>query len=280
MSDSEPSTSSEAPEPASVYAAPLSKWQRSAATSIGLALTGVGVTSVFLGKGQAGGVALILTGVVFLIIAVIGLSVHRVRLRDMELYFGVRRVQQVGEVASRLPPGDAMRLMQILRESKEGDAYPDLSLVLIDTLLFEARVRDAVMSVLEDGERGTAHPDADVGEPLLHVLQPDGIRIGLFAMFAPSAAGTLTAEYDDQFVSVLPGTGSDAVILITCVRDRGYLAALADKIQQRTATPVAIEYWRPHDESRPLRASIDRLSAAARATRTAPPLPSQSPGRS
>ncbi|MFI1331817.1 hypothetical protein ACH4U7_17060, partial [Streptomyces sp. NPDC020845] len=270
MSNSEASTSNGEPTPDTPYAAPLSKRQRIAATAIGLSLTGGGVASIFLGKSQAGSVVLVLGGVAFLIVAVIGMSVHRVRLKDVELYFGIRRTQQISEVASRLPHVDALRLMQILSETKDGDPYADPLLLLIDSLLFEARVRDAVISALKEGEHAETHPEADIGEPLLHVSRPDGIRIGVFAMFAPSEAGSLTAEFDDEFVDVLPRTGSHAVILITCVRDRGYLAALSDKIQQEAGLPVAIEYWRPRGEGRSLRSSIDRLSEAARAARTVP----------
>jgi hypothetical protein len=237
----------------------------------GVALTGVGVAFVFLGKGDAGSVTLILGGVVFLIVAVIGMSLHRVRLRDIELYFGVRRARQVSEVAGRLPQGDAARLMRILADTTAGGGYTDSLLVLVDSLLFEARVRDAVFSALKEGERAEPHGEADIGEPLLHVTGPEGIRIGVFAMFAPSEHGSLTADFDDEFLDILPRTGSDAVVLITCVRDQGYLAALSDRIEREIGVPVAIDQWRPRGESRSLRPSLDRLADTVRAAQAVHP---------
>ncbi|GAA3883343.1 hypothetical protein [Streptomyces sedi] len=191
-------------------------------------------------------------------------------MKDIELYFGIRRARQVSEVAGRVPNGDAARLMQLLTDTASGD-YTDPLLVLVDTLLFEARVRDAVSLSLKDGERAEPHPEADIGEPLLHVTGPEGTRIGVFAMFAPSEHGSLTAEFDDEFLDILPRTGSDAVILITCVRDPGYLAALSDRIQREAGLPVAIDEWRPRGESRSLRPSLDRLADTVRATAVVEP---------
>ncbi|OIJ69196.1 hypothetical protein WN71_003820 [Streptomyces mangrovisoli] len=259
----------------------MNKWQRLGATLIGLALAAGGVVSVFLGKSGAGSVALVLGGVTFLIIAVIGLSLHRVRIRDVELYFGVRRARQVGAMAGRLPPGDAARLVQMLTETNDGDDQRDRLLVLADWLLFEIRVRDTTIASLADGERVIPHPvGIGTGEPLLKVLRPDGTRIGIFAMFSPTDTGRLTEAFDDEFLDVLPRTGTDAVILITCVRDEGYLAALSDRIRRETGLPTAIDEWRPRGESRSLRPSIERLSEAVRAGGGDPPqVPPPSRGR-
>ncbi|GAA3883334.1 hypothetical protein [Streptomyces sedi] len=79
MSDTESVASGEEPNIDASYAAPLGRWERAAASGFGVVLTGVGVASVFLGKGDAGSVTLVLGGVAFLIVAVIGMSLHRVR---------------------------------------------------------------------------------------------------------------------------------------------------------------------------------------------------------
>lgn len=275
MSNTDSSASDVQPDPDSAFAAPLDKWQRIAAATIGLLLTVGGAVSVFRGKSQAGSVALLLGGLAFLLIAVIGQSVHRVRFKEMEVFFGIRQREQVSDLASRLPHGDAVRLMQLLQETTRGTSYAEHLLTLVDSLLFEARVRDAVTESLGEAERAEVHPEADVGEPLLHVVRPDGARLGIFAMFAPSESGTLPTEFDDDFMEVLPTTGCDAVILITCVRDGGYLAALAERIRQETGLPVAIESWRPKGEARSLRPSIDRLGGEIRATDAVPPAQSR-----
>lgn len=258
------------PEPDSPHAVPLGKWQRIAATAIGLSLTGGGVASIFLAKGEAGSVALLLGGLIFLIIAVIGMSVHRVRFQEMELFFGIRQRERITDLASRLPHNDAVRLMQLLQETNDGAPYTEPLLTLIDSLFFEARVRDTVIGTLDEVEQVEMHPEAGIGEPLLHVVRPDGMRIGVFAMFAPSENGSLTAEFDDEFIDILPRTGCDAVILITCVRDRGYIAALAERIRQEAGLPVTIEEWRPRGEARPLRPSIDQLCDEVRTVGAVP----------
>ncbi len=198
---------------------------------------------------------------------------QRVKLKELEIHFVIRRTRQVRKLAGQLPPGEATRLLSILTETKDGSAYDDELLVLIDSLLFEARVRDAIVSDLRQGEHVEPHPEADIGEPLLHLSHADGIRIGIFAMFAPSEEGQLSAEFDDEFIDVLPNTGTDALILISCVRDRGYLAALSARIQRELGLPVTIEHWRPRGQRRSLRSSINRLSDASRATRTVTPPP-------
>lgn len=275
MSNTDTSASDGKPDPDSVFAAPLGKWQRTAAATIGLLLTVGGAVSVFRGKSQAGSVALLLGGLAFLLIAVIGQSVHRVRFKEMELFFGIRQREQASDLASRLPHSEAIRLMRHLQETTSGTSYVEHLLALVDSLLFEARVRDAVTESLGESERAEVHPEADIGEPLLHVVRPDGARLGVFAMFAPSESGTLPTEFDDDFMEVLPTTGCDAVILITCVRDSGYLAALAERIRQEAGLPVAIESWRPKGEARSLRPSIDHLGDEIRATDALPPTQSR-----
>ncbi|MER7129444.1 hypothetical protein [Streptosporangium saharense] len=58
MPNSDPGAPDVQPELDSPHAVPLGKWQRIAATTIGLSLTGGGMVSIFLAKGEAGSVAL------------------------------------------------------------------------------------------------------------------------------------------------------------------------------------------------------------------------------
>lgn len=81
MSNTDSSASDVQPDPDSAFAAPLDKWQRIAAATIGLLLTVGGAVSVFRGKSQAGSVALLLGGLAFLLIAVIGGAPRRAPLR-------------------------------------------------------------------------------------------------------------------------------------------------------------------------------------------------------
>jgi hypothetical protein len=254
---------------------PLARGQRIAAAVIGTVLAGGGSVSVFVGDNQAGSVTLLLGGALFLLIAVSGMPILGAKLRDFELHLAVRRARQVRDVASRLPDEEAERLLQVLEDAK-GSNYEEPLLVLIDSLLFEARVTNAVVCAVQDGERAEPHPEAGIGDPLIvHESTTRDLRIGVFAMFAPSEDGTLTSAFRDQFTARFSDAGCDAAILITCVRDRGDLAALASRVRE-LGSLVLVERWSLRDGGSSLRPAIDQLSAELRGLRAN--LPQQAQG--
>ncbi|MFC4529288.1 hypothetical protein [Sphaerisporangium dianthi] len=266
MSETEVSSLSKSTESHLLEPIPLRRGQRLGASVIGMVLTGAGLASVFLSENQIGSGVLLHTGAAFLLIAVSGMPILGAKFQDFEVRMAWHWRRSAAALASRLPSDEARRLFSIIDASAPA-AYPDSMLTLIDSLLFEARVRDAVIAALKDGERIEVHPEADIGEPLAELIsERDDVRIGVYAMFAPTENGTLAEDFTTRFVRQVPRSGCDALIMITCVPDKEDLAKLAARIEKETGTPVAVEQWEPAGTARPLRVAIEHLAAATKAT--------------
>ncbi|MFF4252177.1 hypothetical protein ACFY1L_13295 [Streptomyces sp. NPDC001663] len=251
---------------------PLTKRQQQAAGAIGGVLAVSGVVAVFTGGNQAGSVAMLVVGALFLLVAVSGMPVVGARIRDFELRLAERRVRALTRAAGRLPDAEANRLKGII-DAVHGDPFTgdDALLALIESLLFEARVRDGVVADALAGERVEPHPEAEVGEPLVVLESPDrAVRIGVFALYARSVPREFPAELVDEFMGRLAGTDCHAVILVTAMRDNGGFGALAAGIRA-AGLPVSVEDWRPVGEPRPLRSAIERLTSEVLAHRAALP---------
>jgi hypothetical protein len=249
---------------------PLTRRQQQAAGAVGGALTAGGVVAVFTGGNQAGSVAMLVVGALFLLVAVSGMPVVGAKIRDFELRLAERRVRALTRVADRLPDVEAKRLKAII-DAVHGGPFTgdDALLTLIESLLFEARVRDGVVADVEAGERVEPHPEAEVGEPLVVHESPDrAVRIGVFALYARSVPRAFPPEVVDQFMERLAGTDCHAVILVTAMRDTGGFGALAARIRA-AGRPVSVEDWRPLGEPRPLRPAIERLTSEVLARRSA-----------
>lgn len=243
---------------------PLSQKQRVAATVVGAVLVAAGGVSVFLADNQAGSVALLLVGAAFLLIALSGMPMLGTKVKDFELNLAWRWRQTVREVANRLSIAEGRQLLLDM-DLMSPHAYSKPLTALIDFLGLMGHVRDAVIAVLEDGDHIEARRSPVIGDPLVEWLPAQrDVRIGVYAMFAPSDPGTISSAFSDQFVRQLPHTGCAALIMITCVRDPGDLAALAARITQEVGLPVAVEEWATSGKGRPLRPAIDRLVTEVR----------------
>ncbi|MEU1275845.1 hypothetical protein [Streptomyces sp. NPDC005799] len=246
---------------------PLTRRQRQVAGGVGGALAAAGVAAVFTGGNQAGSVAMLAAGALFLLIAVSGMPIVGAKLRDFELHLAVRRNEAVDRTAARLPEGEAQRLREII-ESAYGDSEEPL-LELIEMLLLETRVRDGLAGDLQPGELVEPHPEAGIGEPLVvHVSADRHVRIGVFSMYARTCPRQYPAAFVTEFLERLTATGCDAVVFVTAVRDNGAFGSLADRIRS-LGVPVSVEDWRPLGEPRPLRPAIERLASEVLARRPA-----------
>ncbi|WP_405558554.1 hypothetical protein [Streptomyces sp. NBC_01171] len=257
---------------------PLTVRQRAAAVAIGALLAGAGGVAVFISKNQAGSGILLLAGAVFLLVAVSGMPLLGARFQEFEVRLAWRRRQSALQTAARLPTEESRRLLEIINEVHPGSTA-DPFLTLIESLLFEGRVKDAVIASAEQGERIESHPAADVGEPLIDWVSRSGdARIGIFAMFVTTDTVDVPQALSDQFLRRLRHSGCDALIWITCARDEGDLPVLADQVLRELDLPVAIEVWAPGDSHQLLRPTIDRLSAQVNASATRARAPHQTRG--
>ncbi|MGI5454465.1 hypothetical protein ACQEWB_15070 [Streptomyces sp. CA-249302] len=244
---------------------PLTRRQQQAAAGIGGVLAVSGIAAVFTGGNQAGSVALLVGGALFLLVAVSGMPIVGAKLRDFELHLAVRRNEAVRRTASRLPDAEADRFLEII-ESAYGSSEEPL-LELIEMLLLDIRVRDGLVSDLEPGERVEPHPEAGIGEPLVVHVSADGeVRIGVFSMYARTCPTEYPAAFAAEFLERIRATGCDAFVFVTAVRDNGAFGSLAAQVRAQ-GRPVSVEDWRPLGEPRPLRPAIERLTSEVLARR-------------
>lgn len=215
-------------------------------------LLALGGLAVFIADNQAGSVALLLVGGVFLLYGVNGMPLVSARLMDVEFQMSVRLRRAVRDLAARLP-NDEARLVLSTIEDASSTKYGEPLVALIDVLLLEARLRDAAMLT---GEKVVPGDSPGTGDPLLEVVLPGDVRVGLYAMFAPTENGTLTPAFTEAFLARFPAN-VQGVLLITCVPDGGDLAALADRIP----APAVVVRAGPAGQIPPLGPFLDQFRA-------------------
>lgn len=235
---------------------PLSLRERIIATAVGSGLLVVGAFAVFGSGNQAGSVALLLAGAVFTLFGVNGMPLAGAKVKDFELQMPVRLRRAVRDLAAHLPHDEA-RLVLSTIEQASREKYAESVVTLIDVLLFEARVRDAAILT---GERVVPRISPGVGDPLLDVVLSKDMRIGVFAMFAPTEHGSLKPKFTKAFLARLPAAGVQGVVLITCVPDSGDLAALAGQ----APVPAVTVRTGPTGEIPPLGPFLDRFRSPMR----------------
>ncbi|BCB92095.1 hypothetical protein [Phytohabitans suffuscus] len=230
---------------------PLSMWERIIATVAGGVLLTLGALAVFVSANQAGSAALLLVGAVFVLFGVNGTPLLSGKLMEFEFQMAARLRRAVRDVAARLPDDEARLVLSTIEEASPKK-YAEPLVALIDVLLFEARVRDAAMLT---GERVVPRANPGTGEPLLDVVLSGDVRVGVFAMFAPSEHGLLTPEFNEAFLARLPAAGVQGVLLVTCVPG----VADLDRLAERVPVPAVVVHSGPAGQLPPLGPFLDRL---------------------
>jgi hypothetical protein len=235
-------------------AIPLSLWERIIAMTVGGVLLVVGGFAVFGSTNQAGSVVLLLVGAAFALFGINGMPLIAAKVKDFELQMPARLRRAVRDLAAHLPHDEA-RLVLSTIEQASATTYPERVITLIDVLLFEARVRDAA---IQTGERVVPRISPGIGDPLLDIVLSNDVRIGIFAMFAPTEHGSLTPEFTEAFLAQLPAADVQGILLVTCVPDSGDLAALA----KRASVPAVAVRTGPTGEIPPLGPFLDRFRSS------------------
>ncbi|MER7455877.1 hypothetical protein [Micromonospora sp. NPDC126480] len=239
------------PEGLADVAFPLSMWERIIVTAAGGALLALGAFAVFLSVNQAGSVALLLVGGVFVLFGVNGMPLLSAKLMEFEFQMPARLRRAVHDLAAHLPNEEARLLLSTIEEASPKE-FAEPLVTLIDVLLFEARVRDAAMLTCE---QVIPRSNPGTGDPLLDVVLAGDVRIGVFAMFAPTMHGSLKPEFTAAFLARLPTANVHGVLLITCVPDGGDLAALVERVP----VPAAVVRTGPTGQIPPLGPFLDRF---------------------
>jgi hypothetical protein len=236
-------------------AMPLSLPERIIVTAAGGVLLAAGALAVFRSANQAGSVTLLLVGGVFALFGVNGMPLISAKIKDFELQMPARLRRAVRDLAAHLPDDEARLVLSTIEQASPKE-YAEPLVTLIDVLLFEARVRDAAMLT---GEQLIPRANPGTGDPLLDVLLSGEVRIGVFAMFAPTEHGLLTPEFTEEFLARLPAADVQGILLITCVPDRGDLLALAERVP----VPAVVVRTGPIGQIPPLGPFLDRFRSPA-----------------
>ncbi|MGW0409866.1 hypothetical protein ACWDZX_00885 [Streptomyces collinus] len=238
-------------------AAPLSRWERLAASLSGSALSGAGAAAVFITDNQAGSVALLLVGVVLLVMAINGSPLTRARYQDYELFMARRRRQIVATI-NEDSPEEARQALQVLSTVDPG-ASRDPLVAQMSALVLQREVVNRLTSlypstVVAGGpgdmgldaviptERGVVGIQVKAGTTPLH-----GSALRVMALSAAHARPT----------AALDGVG--ALLVVT---NRPLPETLPRRLRElRSVLPVAVVRWIDEQDDQALQAQVQQLSA-------------------
>ncbi|QMU73213.1 hypothetical protein [Streptacidiphilus sp. P02-A3a] len=231
----------------------------------GVLLAGAGVAAVFRAEGQAGSVALILTGGLFLLMALSGRTVESIRFGDWELKMGEELLRQASEQARSGHNDQAETILSVLRAlNPMADRDPEV--YAIEATLFENRVLEAVESARAGDEQVELRPAAGLGEPLaVLVAQPGRTRIGVFAGYALDGSGHIDTAAVNGFIQRARGGSCDAYLFVNGTLHQEDLERLITGIQRDGGRPVGVATWATPAQPTPLRPAVDRLLERVRA---------------
>ncbi|MGV9393581.1 hypothetical protein ACWDQL_31230 [Streptomyces olivaceus] len=233
------------------------------AGAAGSVLAGAGATAVFLTKNQAGSATLIVTGGLFLLMALSGRTIESVRVGDWEVTMSALRKQAAEQARSGLTEQAQATLNVLKKLNPAAERDPEVHAVEIS--VFENHVLNAVDAARLEGEQVVRHLNAGLGEPLaVLVAPPDGVRVGVFAAYALSESGHIEAASSDSFVRRAREMDCAAYLFVNGTLHQEDLDRLADGIQENGGRPVDFETWESLTRPAPLRPALDRLLARVR----------------
>ncbi|MET9113021.1 hypothetical protein ABZX38_02330 [Streptomyces longwoodensis] len=252
-------TDSEAFEPdEAIDPAPLSTWSRATAGIIGFTLCGAGTVAVFKTENQAGCVALILAGALFVVLTIGGNPLHSLGFGETQMRFAVqRRRRQVIASVSDAPPEEARRTLEVLQAIDPGAAN-DASFLYQSARTYEALAKQRFLTLFPDCAIGSLAP-RDWGYSDFQVLRPIDKRISVDALFlerAPSGISrTMISKRAEKAVdSILP-----TLIMSNVPLSHGAQQALEEA--QAHGTKMQYVFWQDERHDQALQAAAEELFA-------------------
>ncbi|WP_157840966.1 hypothetical protein [[Kitasatospora] papulosa] len=131
-------------------AEPLTRSARIGAGLVGLLLTGAGAVGVFISDNQAGTVALVLAGAIFLLMLFGGTPLHSLGFGDANLRFAKRRREQAVREAIQASPEQAPRVLRDL-ESADSQRQPDPTLSALTERVYEDALAHSISALVPQG---------------------------------------------------------------------------------------------------------------------------------
>lgn len=252
------SDAGDVPEAPELDAAPLSRWERFAASVLGVGLSGAGVAAVFMTSNQAGSVALLLVGVVLLLMAINGSPLTRARYQDYELFMARRRHQVVAAIEADSPE-EVRQALQVLNTLDPG-ARSDPLVTRMSGMVLErevvSRLRRLYPSTLYEG---TA---MDVGVDI--VIPTDNGKIGVQIKAGDTPLTGLELRKTVEKVANLR-TGSAAATRVDgllVVTNKPFPSTLVRRVREMSLImPTAVVRWVDDQDDEALQTRIQALSS-------------------
>ncbi|MEV6123860.1 hypothetical protein AB0M23_25685 [Streptomyces sp. NPDC052077] len=240
------------------YSAPLARWAQVGAGIVGTLLTGGGGVAVFVSDNQAGTVALVLAGAIFLLMTFGGAPLHSLGFGEANLRFARRR-QEVVRGAIDSSPEQAPRVLRDL-ESVDSQSRPDPTVGALTERIYE----DAIFHFLRNAfPQYVTNREKTVGL---------GRRVD-FAVDLPSGKPIVVeARYFRRGNPVDPGaidlaagyhtiTRSPVLLVSNSPLSRmgaDYLRAL-----QESGADIHFAQWFPDGDDEPLKSAVAHLAQQA-----------------
>ncbi|MFJ7099976.1 hypothetical protein [Streptomyces albogriseolus] len=245
-------------------AAPLSRWERLAASALGLGLSGAGVAAVFMTSNQAGSVALLLVGVVLLLMAINGSPLTRARYQDYELFMARKRRRVVENIQDE-SPDEARQALQVLRTLDPG-ARRDPAVARASNHLLELEVVRRLRRLYPEVE--VAEGPFDYGVDA--VVSVDGCRVGVEV--AGGSGDTFLSGADLRRIVNrvagrrlrLTGPNVEGVLIVT---NRMLPSQIARRVREASEImPTGVVRWVDEQDDQALDAAVRELSGRLRAS--------------
>jgi hypothetical protein len=236
---------------------PLSGWPRAFASIAGVAGLGTGGVSVFMTTNQAGSVALLAVGTIFLTVAVNGAPLIGAKLPGYELIMATRR-KKIVDAAKHDEPDEGERKLEVLEQidpaSREDPgviaARTDLYRKNVEFALARAALLGSELMAVHSGQFKDRWTD-------LEVIQ-GGLSVDVEIAYSTSSSDALLGTHSLEF------TFTDAVrtktprLLITNMRIPNDVADIAKKYDPDNKR-VQVARWRDRQDDMALRLALTRL---------------------
>jgi hypothetical protein len=243
----------ETPEEPEAEALPL--WARTLAGIVGATLTSAGVVAVFITDNQAGSVALILMGALFLIMLFSGNPMQSLSHGDTQLRFALaKRRRKELERIEDTPPEAAIERLDALRAVDPG-ASRDPLFVQLNAQVYERLVERRITDSLPPG--GSAQfANLDAGFDL-RLSIPRGDHVGVVIKFLPVASLVSTREIQ-RFIGLASSTGK--AVMVANVR---LSQSAASALQQAQENGIRADFvcWRDQQDDTALQSAVQQMTS-------------------
>ena len=236
--------------------APLPPWSRVIAGILGFTLSSAGTVAVFKTENQAGCVALILAGGLFVVLTIGGNPLHSLGFGEAQMRFAVqqRRRELIASV-SDASPEEARRTLEVLQAIDPG-VTNDASFRYQSARTYQELARQRFLHLFPDCAIG-GHSSAVGGNIDFQVHRPTNKVISVDALFREGGARliplfVINKRIDQTNRSILP-----TLIMSNAVPSPPALRAL--ELAQEQGTKIRFVLWQDEGQDPALHAAAEEL---------------------